>query len=1413
MRKAAARGFVALVAMALLVPILGFTPAGAAPPVPTLVSPTDGATVDANPVLHWNPVAGAAKYRVQVFDNVAMSGTPKFDQTTTNTYATPTTELASDPLGTDYWWRVSSLDSSNSASAYSSSLRFTKTPPAAPILVSPGDNAELQFPADPPTLTWNAVAGTKTYEIQIDTIDTFTSPDLTATTSSTSYTLTSPQVANTAFYWRVRAKSVANVNTQWSEVRSYTYKWTQTATLLSPTQSNNPVVSDVVFTWTSVPGAVQYHLQASVSADFNGTKAVDVTVKSTTYSPPTTLNNGSYYWRVEPVDTNNFKGTMSSVEQFTRAWPSPATPSATDHVTLLTPANGDTAVVQPDFSWTPQTQASRYEIWMGTDSNFSPSTYTTCKTNHTTFTPYNECGLNPAPGVLYYWRVRAIDDPLGINGVFSDTWSFLYRPNLVAPVSPANNATVSVPVLTWAHSVNDIGRYRVTVLKANGTTADSDTTYNTSYVPQGLKPEDGPFSWYIQTIDGQGREGVIPNPASYRRFTLTDPGTTYATPNANPAAAGSATRVPTLQWNPVDSNAKYRVMYAPLNSNIFTQMVNGLDRPAYAYPNSTINPGDYHWYVEATVGAVTTTGSLGTFSVTTMPSTTLTAPANCAAAPDPLTCPTVLDTPTMKWNPVPGATKYIVTLARDVNFTNVYETYTTSFHWLTPLESLADSQAGQATYWYARPCYNTACGAEPASFVSDPNSPVFSFRKQSLPVGGLVATGSSDQITFSWNDYLATNLANATPTTQEARSYVVEVSTTPEFTAIIDTSPALDQTTYTAFNKTYPDGNLYWRVKAIDGSSNSLPYGVGSPFVKTSPTPVPVSPSNNAVVSGAPTLSCNPLAFSKQYAVEFYKNVDQPLNTSNRVLNATVSVTAVSPTTPLAPGVYGWRIRRLDADNRVGPWTTDVNTGLRKYTVVGAAPTLVSPEDQSVVDGSNLVFRWNVAEGAAQYRIETANNAAFTNAASVTTAMTAYAPTSVLADGTYYWRVSSLDGSSNVLGTSAVWSFTAGSPSSTFHPLAPTRVLDSRLSPNPYPGGWNGKLAAGSPRDLTVNPTVPTTATAVVMNVTVTDVSTATFITAYPTGQSTPNASNLNVSANQTIANLVTVKLGYNSSGNGQVRFANQNGTVNLIADVVGYYSPGDDGDGFTSLAPNRVLDSRTSTGGWNHKLGPGDPSITDLTVTGNGVPSTADAVVMNVTMTDLAVPTFLTVFPNGSTIPTASNINGAAGDTLPNLVTVKVGTGGKVRFRNQNGSINVIADVVGYYEHGTGDAFHALSPIRALDSRGSTGGWNGKLLSGSGNTRSLQVSSSPPNGVATVTPNASAVIMNVTATDAVTGTFITVYPSGSPPNSSNLNVSAGQTIPNLVITKLASGGSVRFYNAQGSVNVIADVVGFFAPD
>jgi len=253
----------------------------------------------------------------------------------------------------------------------------------------------------------------------------------------------------------------------------------------------------------------------------------------------------------------------------------------------------------------------------------------------------------------------------------------------------------------------------------------------------------------------------------------------------------------------------------------------------------------------------------------------------------------------------------------------------------------------------------------------------------------------------------------------------------------------------------------------------------------------------------------------------------------------------------------------------------------------------------------------------------------------------------------------------------------------------------------------------------------------------------------------------------------------------------------------------------FTPLTPSRMLDTRSAgatldgLGGSPGALGPG--ATRTLQVTGRGgVPASGvGAVVLNITATSPTAGGFLTVHPTGAARPNASNLNFGPSQTIPNLVVAKVGTGGQVSIYNDSGATHLIADVAGWFSAGPGYA--ALDPGRLLDTRPGASTVDGASAGGGsiapGATRTLQVTGRggvPSSGV-------GAVVLNITATGPTAGGFLTVHPTGAArPNASNLNFGPSQTIPNLVVAKVGTGGQVSIYNDSGSTQVLADVAGWF---
>ncbi|MFI8519895.1 protease pro-enzyme activation domain-containing protein [Streptomyces sp. NPDC085481] len=253
--------------------------------------------------------------------------------------------------------------------------------------------------------------------------------------------------------------------------------------------------------------------------------------------------------------------------------------------------------------------------------------------------------------------------------------------------------------------------------------------------------------------------------------------------------------------------------------------------------------------------------------------------------------------------------------------------------------------------------------------------------------------------------------------------------------------------------------------------------------------------------------------------------------------------------------------------------------------------------------------------------------------------------------------------------------FSTADGGSTYVPKGPARVLDTRGGigrPGTSPVAGKGTVS------LTVAGAggVPATgATAVVLNVTATAPTSAGHLIAYPSGTSRPTASNINWLAGQTRPNMVVLPIG----PDGKVNLYNAgSGTVHFIADVFGYYTSGAEGGTFHTAGPARLLDTRYALGtSGTAPLKGGTPLA--LSVNDGHTLANAKAVVLNVTVTAPTTGGFLTVWPDGTPLPNASNLNWTAGQTTANLVTVPV-VNGKIDFRANNGTVHVIADLFGYY-------------------------------------------------------------------------------------------------------------------------------------
>ena len=277
-------------------------------------------------------------------------------------------------------------------------------------------------------------------------------------------------------------------------------------------------------------------------------------------------------------------------------------------------------------------------------------------------------------------------------------------------------------------------------------------------------------------------------------------------------------------------------------------------------------------------------------------------------------------------------------------------------------------------------------------------------------------------------------------------------------------------------------------------------------------------------------------------------------------------------------------------------------------------------------------------------------------------------------------------GSIDVVVDVSGWTSITGNDADTsglYRPLVPSRLLDTR-------SGLGGSATIGPQQ--TANLTVLNRGgipaggvSAVVLNVTATGPSAASYLSVYPTGGSRPLTSSVNFTAGQTVPNRVIVGVG----AAGQVSIFNAAGNVDVVVDVSGWFTdasnPAAKGGSFTGVYPARVTDTRYGTGGVARApLRAGSPLTVPIAGLG-GVPAMTDvvpprAVVINVTVTNTSTYSHLVVYPSDATDPGSSDLNWLGGQTVCNLTVARLGPDGRITLANGGGSTDVIVDVMGWF-------------------------------------------------------------------------------------------------------------------------------------
>jgi hypothetical protein len=388
-------------------------------------------------------------------------------------------------------------------------------------------------------------------------------------------------------------------------------------------------------------------------------------------------------------------------------------------------------------------------------------------------------------------------------------------------------------------------------------------------------------------------------------------------------------------------------------------------------------------------------------------------------------------------------------------------------------------------------------------------------------------------------------------------------------------------------------------------------------------------------------------------------------------------------------------------------------------------------------------------------------------------------------------------------------------PATSFHPLDPARILDSRVGL-----GLSGPLYPGAPKRFQVAGMgkVPLTGAIAVTGILTTTASTAAgYLSLGPVYTGAPTFSSLNFPKGDNRANNVAVAL--DTLGKLSIVFVGA-GRTHAIFDVTGYFTADNSGDTFKTMNPLRVLDTRDGTGG-DTIFQANKPQSFHVTGVGGaaGVPAGALAVTGNLTVVKPSAAGWAYVGPPAS-IPAdpskmeRSMINSPANDIRADGVTVKLdGSGmlGAVWSGAAGSTANLLFDVTGYFVSGSGGAmFVPLEPTRLIDTRVNLP-FTGPVARATPVTITI-------TGHAGVPIGATGISGNLTVTLQKAGGLMTVAPHLDPvvqPLFSTINFPKGDNRANgFDVSLLQPAGTLAFVYestaAGATTHFVVDVTGYF---
>ena len=367
-----------------------------------------------------------------------------------------------------------------------------------------------------------------------------------------------------------------------------------------------------------------------------------------------------------------------------------------------------------------------------------------------------------------------------------------------------------------------------------------------------------------------------------------------------------------------------------------------------------------------------------------------------------------------------------------------------------------------------------------------------------------------------------------------------------------------------------------------------------------------------------------------------------------------------------------------------------------------------------------------------------------------------------------------------------------------FFPLAPVRVVDTRLGTGSVP---KQRVAPGASIGFGVlgKGGIPASGVETVLaRVTALDALGQGYVRGYASGNPAPPTSALQYTKIGNRSETLYLPV----SPLGVARLQANVAATHLVVDVIGYTRTGDavGGGAYVPVAPKRAYDSRS-----------GQPLPTagsrTIQIGGlNGVPGTGvGAVVLSATVVKPTGASYVTLWPTGKPKPAYSSINGGPDGNTTSLVVVPLGLAGQLNADTAASGVHLVLDVVGYYTDGSVDlpdgSYTPVDNVRAFDSRSAGGAFGG------GAARAVKVAGTGTN----VPAGASAVVVTLTSAAPQGKGYLTVTANGGV-GTTSLTYYAGRTISTTQVVKVAADGTIRVRANDGTTQVLVDVVGYFAP-